>query len=342
VAPVGVTEMVTERRSGRHRVASVAMIAACVIGGVARPEPQAGVIPPDLQRPIAELKPLATIRVGRTADWVAITADAVWVGSTGPNAVHRIDPLSNRRIATVRLPGEPCAGLAIGFGSLWVPLCATPATLARVDLSTNRLAGVFTPGPAAAEGGIAVSADSVWLVTDANGALTRLDPLNGAVRQTVQLDAGSFNPLYHDGVVWISRAGGASVTAVDAATGAIIGTEATGPGPRFLAAGDGAVWTLNQGDGSLTRIDAASRRAGATIALGTPGHGGDIAVAAGTVWTTMAHVPLTATDTASGKVWRQWLGAGGDSLAVGHDSIWLTDYHRGVILRLRLADALAR
>jgi hypothetical protein len=39
---------------------------------------------------------------------------------------------------------------------------------------------------------------------------------------------------------------------------------------------------------------------------------------------------------------RQWLGAGGDSLAVGHDSIWLTDYHRGVILRLRLADALAR
>ena len=242
----------------------------------------------------------------------------------------------------MRLPGEPCAGLAVGFGSLWVPLCATPTTLARVELSTNRLSGVFTPGPAAAEGGIAVSADSVWLVTNASGALTRLDPVNGAIRQTVQLDAGSFNPVYHDGVVWISRAGGSSASAVDAATGAVIGVVATGPGPRFLAAADDAIWTLNQGDGSLTRIDVASRRADASVALGTPGHGGDIAIAAGTVWTTMAHVPLTATDTASGKVRRQWLGAGGDSLGIGHDSIWLTDYHRGVVLRLRLADALAR
>jgi hypothetical protein len=41
------------------------------------------------QRPISELKPIATIQIGKTADWVAISADAVWVGSTGPNAIHR-------------------------------------------------------------------------------------------------------------------------------------------------------------------------------------------------------------------------------------------------------------
>src|SRR5215467_12399768 len=65
-------------------------------------------------RPIAELQATAVVRVGATADWVAITEDAVWVGSTGPFAVHRIDPHTNQRAATVTLPGEPCAGLATG------------------------------------------------------------------------------------------------------------------------------------------------------------------------------------------------------------------------------------
>src|SRR3569832_1657242 len=61
-------------------------------------------------RPMSELKPLATIHVGATADWVAITPDAVWVGSTDPNAVHRIDPKTNEPIAPVKLTGAPCAG----------------------------------------------------------------------------------------------------------------------------------------------------------------------------------------------------------------------------------------
>src|SRR5579863_4950505 len=87
-------------------------------------------------RSIGELKRTATIHLGKTADWVAITADAVWVGSTGPFAVHRIDPTTNKRVATVKLQGEPCSGLATGFGSLWVPLCGKPATLARVDHTT--------------------------------------------------------------------------------------------------------------------------------------------------------------------------------------------------------------
>src|SRR4051812_49403090 len=145
-------------------------------------------------RPMSELQPIATIRVGATADWVAITPDAVWVGSTGPDAVHRIDPKTNKRIATVKLPGEPCAGLATGFGSLWVPLCSHPATLAKVDLRRNALTAVLNTGPAGPEGGIATSPDSVWLVVDKNGSLARVDPDTGTVRQTIQVPPGSYNP----------------------------------------------------------------------------------------------------------------------------------------------------
>ena len=56
----------------------------------------------------------------------------------------------------------------------------------------------------------------------------------------------------------------------------------------------------------------------------------------------MAGTPLTAIDASTGTLYRQWTGPGGDSLGIGHDSIWLTDYHQGTITRLRISDALAR
>src|SRR5215469_15936037 len=73
-------------------------------------------VPERLRVPFASLRPTTTLRLGETADWVLPTADAVWVASTGPFAVHRIDPNENRVIATIELPGEPCAGIASGFG----------------------------------------------------------------------------------------------------------------------------------------------------------------------------------------------------------------------------------
>jgi hypothetical protein len=42
------------------------------------------------------------------------------------------------------------------------------------------------------------------------------------------------------------------------------------------------------------------------------------------------------------RVVHQWVGPGGDSLAIGSDAIWLTDYHKGTIARLRITDATSR
>jgi hypothetical protein len=60
------------------------------------------------------------------------------------------------------------------------------------------------------------------------------------------------------------------------------------------------------------------------------------------IWTTVAKVPLSATDAAAVALRCRWTGSGGDSLGVGHDAIWLTDYHAGTISRIKLEDALAR
>jgi streptogramin lyase len=325
--------------------AAALLLCSLVHGNVPAAPAPSPAAPDTVSRPMSELKPTVTLHLGKTADWVAITPDAVWVASTDPYAVHRIDPRTNTEVATVALQGEPCAGLATGFGSLWVPLCGkpygSPNTLAKVDLASNALSAVYGTGPAAAEGGVTTSPDSVWLVTDKQGSLARIDPTTGAVRQIVRVPAGSYNPLYDHGRVWVTHADGADITRVDAVTGTLEATAKTHAKPRFLTAGAGAMWTLNQGDGSLTRVDAESSHATATMALHTPGHGGDIAFSDGMIFTTMPKTPLSLIDSATSTLRCQWVGAGGDSLAIGHGAIWLTDYHAGTISRFELQDVVA-
>lgn len=315
--------------------ATAALLAGATATAIPAVDPTP-VLPP---HPIAELVPQAALHLGKTADWVAVTEDAVWVGSTGPYAVHRIDPASNREVAQVRLPGEPCAGLATGFHALWIPLCGKHRALARVDLASNALQ-VFAVGPAGPEGGITTSPEGVWMVLDRKGTLARIDPVSGKVQARVKLPSGSYNPRYSGGLVWVTRAEGAQVTAVDPQSAKVVGSAATGPRPRFLTDGDGLVWTLNQGDGSLSGVDAQSRAPVHQVALGTPGSGGDIAFSDGRVWTTMPKVPLSMIDAASGELRCQWAGPGGDSLGIGHGAIWLTDYPGGTISRIALADAV--
>lgn len=297
-------------------------------------------IPAEIRHPISELVPTAKIHLAKTADWVAITDDAVWVGTTGPDGVAQIDPKTNSAIAAVPLPGKPCAGLAVGFNALWVPLCAKPNALARVDLHTRSVTLVPGVGPADREGGITVSRDGVWLVIDGRSTLARINPNSLQIIQRIVVPPGSLNPAYSDGLIWVTQSSGAQVSIVDPDKGSLVGMINSGPQPRFLDAGQGSVWTLNQGDGSLTQINTRSRRAVATTRLRTPGHGGDIKVARGTVWTTMAKVPLSATDASTGKVLCQWVGPGGDSLGVSRDAIWLTDYDAGDVYRYDLDDVL--
>ena len=286
---------------------------------------------------MSELKVTATIPIAKMTDWVRVTPKSVWVGSKGPFAVSEINPETNR-VNTVRLPGDPCAGLASDADDLWVPLCGSTPKLAKVDLKTRKLVKVFDVGPAAKEGGVAVGAGRVWMVVDAKGALAQINPNTGSIVATVHLPPGSYNPVFSEGRIWVSQADGSELTVVDVRTAKVLDHIPTGAHPRFLTAGGGAVWTLNQGDGSLTRIDAAGRRPVEPVQLRTPGPGGHITYADGLVWTTMIRTPLTVVDAARSVILCQWKGAGGDAVGVGHGAVWLTDLSAGTVLRIALSD----
>jgi virginiamycin B lyase len=288
----------------------------------------------EVQVPMTALQPSATFDLGGSPDWLAISGDAVWVANSKFKAVQRIDPTTNKVVAKIEFPAEPCSGLTFAFGSLWVPLCGEPRTLARVDPATNKIIATLPVGPADDEGGITASDDAIWLVSGENGTLLRVDPSTNAVRQKISIPPGSFNPLFSGGMVWITGNKSSVLTPVNARTGEVLPSIKVGPQPRFLTSGGGSIWTLNQGDGSVTRVDVKTRRVTATIPAGIPGHGGEICYAAGSVWPTVFDLPLTLISPDSNTVLRQWIGPGGDAIHFGHGSLWLTHLRAGLLWRL--------
>ena len=294
--------------------------------------PRPGVSTPGVRRLMSELHPVATFTVEGHPDWMAVTDDAVWVTSSNLNHVVRLDAKSNQPTTIVSVQ-EPCSGLAIGFGSLWIPSCGAHS-LVRVDPATGRIQAEIPIGPADSEGGITVGAGSVWMASDKKGVLARIDPQTNKVLAQVAIPPGSFVPAFADGAVWITSTEHNLLTRVDPQANRAVTSIPIGPQPRFLTVGAGSVWTLNQGDGTISRVDTHSGKLIATIQAGIPGSGGEIAFGEGSVWATVFQIPITRIDPATNSVVQQWLGPGGDSIRVGHGSVWLTDLAHGKVWRL--------
>jgi virginiamycin B lyase len=292
-----------------------------------------GVKDSSIQRAIANIQPEAVFPVEGAPDWVAILPDSVWIGDKPKNVIVRLDPKTNKVAAVIAVGKEPCAGLAAAFGSLWVPNCGDK-TLSRVDVATNKVVATIPLGPADTEGVIAASEDSIWYLTDIKGVLTRIDPGTNQAVAEIAVPPGSVAAAYGEHAVWITSPQENTLVRVDPQTNLVTATINVGKSPRFLTVGEGAVWTLNQGDGTVSRVDPKAGRVVAVIDAGIPGPGGDIASGAGSVWVTMHDVPLTRIDPESNKVAQQWVGPGGDSLRLGHGSLWLTNYKQQTVWRV--------
>jgi YVTN family beta-propeller protein len=302
-------------------------------GGGRRPKP--GVSTAGVKRDMSTITPAAVFAIEGTPDWQVLTADAVWVANGPKNTIHRLDPATNTVVATVEVGKKPCSGLTEGFGSIWVPNC-TDKTISRVDEKTNQVVATVPVGPAQSEGGITTGAGSVWIVSDRLGKLSRIDPKENKVTAEIAVPANSAACLFAEGAVWITTPERGMLTRVDAASNQVTDSIAVGPQPRFLTAGAGAIWTLNQGDGTVSRVDAATRKVAATIEVGIPGTGGEIAFGNGHVWATVFTIPLSEIDPATNQVVRQWVGAGGDSVRVGHGSVWLSNLQAQNVWRIDL------
>jgi virginiamycin B lyase len=294
--------------------------------------PRPGVTTPGVRRAMADIHPQATFAVEGQPDWMVVTEDAVWVTSSNVNHVVRLNPATNQAGTIVTIK-KPCSGLAAGFGSIWVPSCGMHS-LIRVDPQTGKIQAEIAAGPADSEGGIAVGAGSVWLAIDKKGVLARIDPRTNTVIEKIAIPSGSYAPAFAERGVWITSTENNLLTRVDPQSNKVVTSIPIGPQPRFLTVGAGSVWTLNQGDGTISRVDTNTNKLVATIAVGIPGTGGEIAFGEVAVWATVFGIPISRIDPATNTVVQQWTGSGGDSIRIGHGSIWLTDLAHGAVWRL--------
>jgi virginiamycin B lyase len=290
---------------------------------------------PDLkavQHPMSDLHAIAKFSIPGSPDWVAI-ADSVWISNNPKSNISELDPKTNQVGAVVTVAKKPCSGLAIAFGSIWVPICSD-GSVQRVDPKSQQIIATIPSGVANTEGGITDGAGSIWMPSDAAGVLSRIDPGTNKVVSKISIPPDSYTAVFDSGSVWITSTKNNLLTRVDAKTEKVIAKIPVGPAPRFLAAGLGGIWTLNQGDGSVTRVDPATNKVSATIEVGVPGGGGDIAVGEGAVWVTANGKPLSKIDPAANKVVTQYVGKGGDAMRVGLGSIWLSNHEFHEVWRL--------
>jgi virginiamycin B lyase len=295
--------------------------------------PRPGISTPGVRREMSGIKPEAVFMTEGSPDWQVSTEDAEWVSNAPKNTVHRLDLKTNTVAAVIEVGKRPCSGLAAGFGSIWVPNCGDK-TVSRIDIRTNQVVATIAASPAASEGGIAASPEGVWLVTDAKGILSKIDPAKNAIVAEVTVPPNSAGVTYGEGAVWVTSPDSNMVTGVDSKTNRIVHSAEVGPRPRFITTGAGSIWTLNQGDGTVSRVDAKSGKLIANIELGVPGTGGEIAFGEGHVWATVFEIPISEIDPATNQVVKQWFGPGGDSIRVAHGSVWLSNLREGNVWRL--------
>jgi len=300
-----------------------------------RPPP--GVSTPGVKREMSAIKPDAVFPVEGAPDWQVVTDDAVWVTNGPKNTVHRLDPKTNKVVAAVTVGTRPCSGLAAGFGTVWVPNCGDRSgegkSVSRIDMKTNEVVATLPIGPAQSEGGVATGAGSFWMVCDQKGVLSRIDPATNKVIAEIVVPEKSAAVNFGEDAAWVTTPAANTLTRVDPKTNQATATVAVGPGPRFLTVGAGSIWTLNQGDGSISRVDGKTAMVIATIEAGIPGPGGEIAFGEGHVWATIFQIPITEIDPATNTVVKQWIGPGGDSIRVGHGSVWLSNLQDGNVWR---------
>ncbi|KRF35059.1 hypothetical protein [Nocardioides sp. Soil805] len=179
----------------------------------------------------------------------------VYVPTSGPNTLLRLDASTGAVRARVRLPGSPAAEGVVGADRTAVYVLVDPLeptiAVVRGDEVTDTLAA-----PAAAAG-VRAAFGALWVPTSL-GTIERYDLGTG---EWTTVTVGP-RPRFLDvgfGAVWVMNQGDGSVSRVDGRTSEVETVPVTGEviGGGDLTTGAGAVWLRT--DTAVARIDPESR-----------------------------------------------------------------------------------
>jgi YVTN family beta-propeller protein len=85
------------------------------------------------------------VRVGNGPRSVAVSPSAVWVSNFHDNTVSRIDPSTDKVVATIPVGAGPDNAAAAADGTVFVPN-VTDGTVSRIDPTINEVVDTLTVG----------------------------------------------------------------------------------------------------------------------------------------------------------------------------------------------------
>ena len=138
--------------------------------------------------------------------WIVSGAGSIWTNVNSiPNVVVRIDPRTDRILATIPAPSS-CAQLAADDTAVWGasgddPSC--PPGLDRIDTRTNRVTATFDVGAADA---VALAHGSLWYGTTTTHQLGRIDTRTNTVVSLLNLPGPAFNMTAGAHAIWTTDA----------------------------------------------------------------------------------------------------------------------------------------
>ena len=273
--------------------------------------------------PAGQPKAVATIKVGKGPDGVAVSGGHVFVANQQAGTLSVIDPEANEGIGDPIAAGTRPDGVVAGKGVVWlasagsdavqrfqaageiVPTAKVPVgnrpeaislgkqlvwvanvndnTVNRIDRASPAVVG--SPiGVGSKPSGIFVGRRFVWVANNGDDTVTRIDPSTAEVVGTpIAVGSKPRGVIETADAAWIANSGDGTITRLDRKTGAVLGTTKVGRDPRQLAFGQGFVWVTNNDDNTVTRLDPQTGRV-----VGSPipvgGRPLGIASGAGGVW----------------------------------------------------------
>src|SRR5205823_9581099 len=118
---------------------------------------------------------------------------------------RRVDPRLAAVVAVLLAVGAVIAGVLLAHGSKGSAQAAAPIAADSVGIfrAGNGHAVAQTP-VGTSPGAIAADDESVWVANVDDGSISRLDPDNGAVKQTVAVGDGPAGLAIGAGSVWVT------------------------------------------------------------------------------------------------------------------------------------------
>jgi len=183
---------------------------------------------------------------------------------------------------------------------------------------------------------IATATDAIWVTSERDGTLTRLDPASGdRVGKPLRLGAGISGVAVGAGSVWVSDPPRGSVLRIDPDTSRVVDRIAVGGRPGPIALGGGRVWVADERGAGIGAIDARGDR---VIRRGLAPHAAPLrlAVGAGGLWASSASTgAVRRIDLSSLAIDAPIpVGRGPAGVTVAHGQVWVANSRGGTVTRV--------